>query len=55
MNVGTWGGVRHPERPFLGQRAVVRVSVRHQDRFLFLRGTVADSGIKLLGNSIDEN
>jgi hypothetical protein len=19
MNVGTWGGVRHPERPFLGQ------------------------------------
>ena len=37
------------------QRAAVRVSVRHQDRFLFLRGTVADSGIKLLGNSIDEN
>jgi len=36
------------------QRAAVRVSVRHQDRFMFLRGTVADSGIKLLG-SIDEN
>jgi len=39
----------------MGQRAAVRVSVRHQDRFLFLRGTVADSGIKLLGYSIDEN
>ena len=46
---------RRAERPVVGQRAAVRVSVRHQDRFLFLRGTVADSGIKRLGNSIDEN
>lgn len=36
-------------------RAAVRVSVRHRDRFLFLRGAVADSGITLLGNGNGEN